>query len=169
MSMPESKVDLLIVRGAPGVGKSTAVRRLRKHIPDGAVIEVDSLRGMIAAVQWVNTEQHWVALDQASLLIKGFLAKGFRPVVLVDTFSRGKLTRFVQELDNSYLVASLFASEDELVCRVSKRPDDDYKDIDACLRLNSEVAENRYENEHLIDTSTLRPTAVAEVLKELLW
>ena len=108
--MRESSIDLLIVRGAPGVGKSTAVRRLRKHIAGGAVIEVDSLRGMIAAVQWVNTEQHWVALDLARVLITSFLTKGYRPVVLVDTFSRGKLTRFVRDIRQSYRVVSLYAS-----------------------------------------------------------
>lgn len=166
--MRTSEVDLLIVRGAPGVGKSTAVRRLRKLIASGAVIEVDALRGMIAAVEWVNTEQHWLALDHARLLIDAFLAKGYRPVVLVDTFSRGKLTRFVAGLDLSYRVASLYASEAELVRRVSGRPEGGFKDLDSCRVLNDEVAANRYEHEHLIDVTMLRPTAVAERLEEVL-
>ena len=103
--MSGSKADVLLVRGAPGVGKTTACRKLRKLIPEGAVIEVDALRGMIAGVRWVDTEHHLVALDHALLLIRAFLEKGFRPVVLVDTFSRGKLQRFAADLPFSYRVA----------------------------------------------------------------
>ncbi len=166
--MLESKVELLIVRGAPGAGKSTAVRLLRKMIPGGAIIEVDALRAMIAAVQWVNTEQHWIALDHARLLSQSFAAKGLRPVVLVDTFSRGKLTAFVATLDLTYRVASLFLDEAELINRVNGRPEGGFKDIEACRVLNAEVASNRYEHERLIDVTNLQPSAVAEALLDVL-
>ena len=166
--MPESNVDLLIVRGAPGIGKSTAVRKLRKRIPEGAVIEVDTLRGMIAAVEWVNTEQHHVALDHAKLLIGSFVAKNFRPVILVDTFSRGKLTRFVENLNVSYRVGSLYADEDELTRRVISRPEGGFRDLDACRVLKAEAANNRYDHEQLIDVTNLRPSQVAEALEGLL-
>lgn len=166
--MPESKPDVLLIRGAPGVGKTSACKRLRKLIPTGAVIEVDSLRGMIAGIRWVDTEQHLVALDHARILTDAFLKKGFRPVVIVDTFSRGKLTAFTASLPWTYRVASLYASPETLMARVTHRPDDQFKELDACHMLNEEVHKNRYPCETLLDTTTWTPDDVASALHHLL-
>jgi len=43
-------LDVLILRGAPGVGKSTLGRGLRRQLDHGSVIEVDDIRGMLARV-----------------------------------------------------------------------------------------------------------------------
>jgi len=160
--------ELLLVRGAPGVGKTSATRRLRANIPEGAIIEVDGLRGMIANVRWVDTAQHLIALDHARLLAGAFLDRGYRPVVLVDTFSRGKLTAFTASLPWTYRIASLYASPQVLRDRVLRRPEGQFKELDACLLLNDEVAQNRYPHESRIDTSELDADAVAEQLRALL-
>ncbi len=166
--MLESTPEVLVIRGAPGVGKSSACKRLRALIPDGAVIEVDTLRGMIAGVRWVDTPQHLVALDHARLLAATFLEKGYRPVVIVDTFSRGKLTAFAASLPWSYVIASLYAEPSILERRVLGRPEDQFRELDACQVLNEEARLNRYPHEHFIDTSDLEPAGVAEALARLL-
>ena len=160
--------DLLLVRGAPGVGKSSAVRKLRRLLPGGAIIEVDHVRGMIAAVRWVDTEQHLMTLELVHALAFGFLERGLRPVVVVDTFSRGKLGGFVASLERPYRVASLFALEEVLVERVLGRPADQFRDLSACRLLNREVSDNRYDHEQLVDTSALTPGEVAAALVEVL-
>lgn len=161
-------VEALLVRGAPGVGKSSAVKRLRRRIQDGALIEVDQLRGMIAGVRWVDAAQHAVALEHALLLLESFLAKGFRPVIVVDTFSRGKLTAFTARLRCSYRVASLWAEPEELARRIAHRPKGQFKDLAASSALNEEVRRNRYPHEELVDTTELSPEGVCDALERSL-
>lgn len=170
--MSDLAVDVLLVRGAPGVGKSTSVRVLRKRIGSGAVIEVDHVRGMIAAVRWVDTEQHLAALGVTRGIVQGFLSRGFRPVIVIDTFSRGKLHQFVadlsSEIDARYRVASLHAEDDTLLARVAGRPANEYREPDVSLLLNEEVRKNRYPREELVDTTHLSPGDVATRLLDIL-
>jgi tRNA uridine 5-carbamoylmethylation protein Kti12 len=170
--MRKHAVDLLLVRGAPGVGKSTAVRTLRKHIGSGAVVEVDHVRGMIADVRWVDTAHHLAALGVTRGIIHSFLSRGFRPVIVVDTFSGGKLRQFVADLAEEtyvrYRVASLHAAADTLLARVAGRPTNEYREPDVSLLLNDEVLRNRHPREELIDTTHLSPGDVAKLLLEIL-
>lgn len=162
--MHGSVPDLLLVRGAPGVGKSTAVARARRHIANGAVIEVDALRGMIAGVEWTNKKQHELALDHARLLANSFRARKFRPIVIVDTLGRARLEAFLPTLEAPYRIVSLFARPDVLAARVAARPDGQFKDLSACLVLNAEMERHRYPNERLLDTTTMTPDEVSRSL-----
>lgn len=165
-------VDVLLVRGAPGVGKTSAVRALRKLIPDGAVVEVDHVRGMIASVRWIDTEHHLVALGVALGIVRSFLDRELRPVVVVDTFSRGKLRAFAQqltaELGVSHRIASLHAEDDALLERVERRPPNEFREPQISLLLNTEIRKNRYAHEELIDTTRLSPAEVASHLLDIL-
>jgi broad-specificity NMP kinase len=166
--MPGNEVDILLLRGAPGVGKSTTARKLRHMLPTGAIIEVDTLRGMIAAVKWVDTQQHLLALEHAHLLAESFLRRGFSPVLIIDTFSRGKLLGFIEKLSRPYLIATLHARWEVLRSRVEQRPDEHFKDLAAIQLLHDEVARNRYPHELLIDTSELSPADTAAELAKWL-
>lgn len=163
--MNEITVDLLLVRGAPGVGKSSAAKLLRKLIPAGAIVEVDHVRGMIAAVRWIDSEQHLVALAVTRSIVRSFLEQNFRPVVVVDTFSRGKLKAFVEqisaEIGARHRIASLYAEEATLVARVNDRPQNEFREPEISAKLNQEIFKNRYDLEELIDTTNLSPTEVA--------
>ena len=149
------------------MGKSTAAKHMRRHIPRGAVVEVDHLRGMIAAVRWTDTDQHWIALEHALLLTESFIERTFRPIVIIDTFSRGKLRSFLERVECSFQIASLYASDDALTDRVENRCDKHFKDLTACRLLNDEVRANRYPNETMIDTTDLSPIEVGERLANL--
>lgn len=169
--MSEIAVDVLLVRGAPGVGKSSATRALRKLVPDGAVVEVDHVRGMIASVRWIDTGHHLVALGVTRGIVLSFLERGIRPVVVVDTFSRGKLTAFAEQLEEartSYRVASLHASESALRERVERRPANEFREPEISVLLNEEIRKNRYPREELIDTTDLSPSEVASRMLDVL-
>lgn len=166
--MSDAAPDVLLVRGAPGVGKSSAVRELRRLLGCGATIEVDDLRRMIVAVRWVDREHHLVALDHARLLVRSFLDKGFVPVVVVDTFSRRQADPFARSLGRSYRIASLVAERPVLEQRIQSRPVDAFRDVAASMTLDAEARRDRFEADTLIDTTTLTPLAVAEQLAHLL-
>jgi len=170
--MSETSVDVLLVRGAPGVGKSSATRALRKLIPHGAIVEVDHVRGMIASVRWVDTGQHLVALGVTLGIVRSFLQENFRPIIVVDTFSRGKLKAFAErlsaELGARYRTASLYADPDVLLARVNGRPHNEFREPEASTMLNREVFNNRYDFEELIDTTNLTPAEIASQLLDVL-
>lgn len=170
--MRRAAVDVLLVRGAPGVGKSTAVRALRKQIGAGAVVEVDHVRGMIADVRWVDTEHHLAALTVTRGIVRSFLSGGFRPVLVVDTFSRGKLRQFVADLagevDASHRVASLHAADETLLARIAGRPANEFREPDISLLLNEEIRKNRYPREEFVDTTHMSPGEVAQCLLDIL-
>jgi hypothetical protein len=165
MSAPVAEV--LLVRGAPGVGKSSAVRAARKLLPDGAIVEVDDLRGMIAAVRWSDRLHHELALAHAALLVNSFLAKGFTPVLIVDTFSRGLADPFARTLGRPYRIASLVADADTLRQRIEGRPANQFRDHDVSLALNAQTRHDRFEHDVLVDTTGLRADEVAARLASI--
>ena len=165
MSAP---VELLLVRGAPGVGKSSAVSRLRRNIPGGATIEVDDLRRMIAGVQWSGREHHTLAIEHARLLAESFFARGFSPVVVVDTFSRRLAEPLATQLRRIFRIASLHAAPHILERRIEGRPVSAFRDVSVSLALNAEVLRERLSNDELIDTTHLDVDAVSSRLAMLL-
>ncbi|MDI3288332.1 hypothetical protein [Polyangium sp. 15x6] len=101
----------------------------------------------IASVRWVDTEHHLVALGVTRAIIRSFLERKFRPVVVVDTFRRGKLKAFVEELTTepgaSHRIVSLYAEDDTLLARVDCRPSNEFREPKVSLLLNAEIRKNR--------------------------
>ena len=167
--MTATKPDVIIIRGAPGSGKSTLAKRLATHFPEGARIEVDSLRGMVISVDWTNQTEHKNILSLATNVVRDFHSRGYRPVIVVDTFSGDKLSKFLADLqqgDNSLDVRSyaLVTAPDVLKLRIQKRPDDRFKDIDICQKLNSDVIKHLLPIEYLIDNTDLTPEETASII-----
>ncbi len=167
--MSQRPCDLVLVKGAPGVGKSTAARLLARQFPKGALIEVDTLRGMVIEVNWKDQAEHRSVLRMAAHLATDFLRAGFSPVVLVDTFSGDKLAGFLdvfrpENPDARVFVATLHASEAVLQHRVLHREVGGFRDLAICLRINREVVRDAAPFETLIDTTERSPNEVAETI-----
>lgn len=161
--------DVLVIRGAPGSGKSQAAKCLAARLGKGARIEVDTLRAMVIPVDWTNQAEHISVLSLATGLVSAFLGLGHRPVIVVDTFSGNKLVRFLAELRalHSGLEVRLFAivtAPAVLRDRVASRPADQFKDIGICEKLNSDVVRHLQPGERLIDNSALTPEETVDVI-----
>lgn len=167
--MSQRPCDLVLVKGAPGVGKSTAARLLARQFPKGVLIEVDTLRGMVIEVNWKDQAEHRSVLRMAAHLATDFLRAGFSPVVLVDTFSGDKLAGFLDvfrpENPDARVVATLHASEAaprNIGCFIEKVGG--FRDLAICLRINREVVRDAAPFETLIDTTERSPNEVAETI-----
>lgn len=150
-------IDVLVIRGAPGTGKSTLGRGLRRELPIGAVLEVDDFRSMLVKVDWSSRDHHDVALDAALSAMLAYLAHQQQPVVLIDTFSRSRLTSVLRQLEETKLVhqvLSLWLDPSALAGRLISRSSG-FKDWEPSRILNDEVRENRYPNEVMVDVSSL--------------
>lgn len=161
--------DLILLKGAPGVGKSAAAKCLARHFHSGVRIEVDELRKMVIGVKWTDQSEHRAALTLGAQLAAGFLRAGFAPVILVDTFSGDKLDGFLDAFRAEHARARvcvnvLHASDDVLRDRVLNRKTDGFRDLTVSIRINQEAVCDAKSFEKLIDTSGLSPTEVAQAI-----
>jgi broad-specificity NMP kinase len=165
--------DLIVLKGAPGVGKSTAAKLLEQHYPSGVHIEVDTLRQMVISVDWTNQTEHRNLLTISARLAADFLRAGFSPIILVDTFSGDKIDGFLAEFHTHcpsirLSVVVLHAGEEVLRDRLVNRDKDAFRDLGIATRINSEVVRDVRPYELLLDTSSLSPTAVENAIMRLL-
>lgn len=96
---------ILLLRGAPGVGKSTAAALAVLQLggaPRAAVVEVDDLRGdlwHVSAVEGMpDHARHLLAVAQAAGVALALLGAGVGLVIVVDTFSRAGVDAFTRAL-----------------------------------------------------------------------
>ena len=167
--MNAASADLILLKGAPGVGKSTAAKLLAHHFPSGVRIEVDTLRQMVISVDWTNQAEHRSLLTLSAKLAAGFLRTGSSPVILVDTFSGDKIDGFLAAFrpecpQSRVFVAMLHAADDVLRQRVTSREGDAFRDNTIAMRINQESVQGAQPFETLIDTSNLVPTGVANAI-----
>src|SRR5690349_18512247 len=133
------QADIVILRGAPGSGKSETAKSLSQFFPKGVRVEVDTIRNMVILVDWKNQQEHIDMLQVSTGLVIDFLKLGFNPVIVVDTFSGDKINRYLEtlyQLNNKLLIKifGLFTSDDELKRRLSLRPAGEFKDFPICQR-----------------------------------
>ena len=127
------------------------------------------LRAMVISVDWTNQAEHINMLGLSSSMVHGFLKLGYRPVIVVDTFSGNKLKKFLSDLhvfDSGLDVRSftIITTPEVLRIRVEKRPTDQYKDIVICQKINSDVMKHFLPVEQLIDNTELTPEETAETI-----
>jgi predicted ABC-type ATPase len=161
--------DVIVIRGAPGAGKSRTAKALSERLGRGVRVEVDTLRSMVFPVDWTNQAEHLAALSVASSVAARFVCQGHRPVIVVDTFSGDKITKFLSELRDQcsgvdVRVFALFVEPTILRARVEGREADGYRDLRVCEKLNADVAKYLNPSERLIDNSGLTPEDTAEAV-----
>ncbi|MCC7302535.1 MAG: AAA family ATPase [Bacteroidia bacterium] len=167
--MPENKTDIIILRGAPGSGKSQTAKSLSRYFPKGARLEVDTIRQMVISVDWKNQQEHINMLQVSTGLVNDFLKHGFRPVIVVDTFSGNKIEKYLEtlrNLDGNLIIKifGLYVSGEELKKRLELRSNDEFRDFPICRKLNNDVQNIRYESEFQIDTTGLIANKTAEII-----
>lgn len=167
--MRDKKIDIIILRGAPASGKSQTAKSLSQSFPKGVRLEVDTLRQMVISVDWKNQQEHINMLQVSTGLVHDFLKLGFKPVIIVDTFSGDKINKYLDTLyqldkDLSIKIFGLFTNDDELRKRLELRSNGEFRDFGICKRLNDDVRKIKYNTEFQIDTTGLLPMQTAEII-----
>lgn len=167
--MQEKKTDIIILRGAPGSGKSQTAKSLSQFFPKGVKLEVDTIRQMVISVDWENQEEHINMLQASTGLVYNFLKLGFNPVIVVDTFSGDKINRYLDtlhELDKnlSVKIFGLYVTDEELKRRLELRLNGEFRDFGICKKLNDDVLQIKYKSEFQIDTTGRLPKQTAEII-----
>jgi len=162
--------DIILIKGAPGVGKSTAARLLASSFPKGALVEVDSLRKMVINVDWTCQREHIDLLRLAAVFADGLVGSGISPVLVVDTFSGDKVDCFLGAFHQGRpgrctAIFSLHASPEALSMRLMGRNANEFRDLDVSLRINQDVLNLRKSDEFIIDTTEMSPTQVSDTIR----
>jgi predicted kinase len=163
----QEKIDIIIIRGAPASGKSQVAKSLSKFYPKGVRIEVDTIRQMVIAVDWVNQQEHINMLEASTKLIQAFIHLNFSPIIIVDTFSGDKINRFIEILyeqnkELSIKIFGLFTTDTELRKRLELRTKGEFRDFEICKKLNNDVQKWKHNSEFQIDTTGLLPEQTAD-------
>ena len=171
--MQDDKLDIIILRGAPGSGKSQTAKSLSQFFPKGVRLEVDTIRNMVISVDWKSQQEHINVLEISTGLVIDFLKLCFNPVIVIDTFSGDKIIRYLDtlyKLDSnlSIKIFGLFTTDDELKERLNKRSNDEFKDFTISKKLNDDVLKFKYKKEIQIDTTGLLPIYTAEKIYRLI-
>ena len=169
--MQSEQIDIIILRGAPASGKSQSAKSLATFFPKGVRIEVDNLRNMVISPDWKNQSEHINILSLSTKVVAEFLQLGFKPIIVVDTFSGYKINKYLEELRqlNSKLFIKIFGlhvSEDELIKRIESRESWEFRDVNICVRLNDDVLKYKLDSEYQINTTGLLPLDTAKIMYE---
>ena len=157
---------LILIGGAPGIGKSSLARQLKKTFAKGVTLETDELWGCINNVDWYNQEQHLVALQQTFLLAESYFNLGFQPIIVVDVFTNRSLVRTFELLEKHktlkpYKIISLFMDDSQLKDRVLSRGEG-WKNLESCYYCNREIQTQNTTNQTLINIDGLDKETLAK-------
>lgn len=147
--------DYIVLRGAPGAGKSTTARALMRRLRGGVTIEVDEVRKMINGVVWESHQQHFDAIGAAAEAAKAYLASGYRPIVFVDTLAFGGLEIALKALNSeSVSTYSLVCSRFSLALRLWRRFGG-FRDSAKSARIDSHLRLTASHPSEIIDTTAM--------------
>jgi len=151
------RYDLILIRGAPGVGKTALAEHLKEHYPSGVTVEVDSLKVMINRWDWRDSAQYRHILEAAGSVCRSYFDNGYAPVIVVDPFSCPVLDSFISMVRSSprkpaYFIITLFCDPPSLEQRIQSRTEG-FNSVKTALAINEEMRRYRFPREELIDTS----------------
>jgi predicted kinase len=165
--------NLILIGGAPGVGKSTLADSLKKAFPKGITLESDLLWGCLNAVNWYNQDQAWISLKQTFYLAEKYLQSGFHPITVVNVFTTRTLERVFKLFEErkaiaDYKIISIYMSDTHLEQQVLNRKDGGWKDLESCYFCNHDVQTQHFKNQTLINVESLEKESLVRRVTEII-
>ena len=114
--------QLIIIRGASGVGKSTILRHLKALLENAFLVDIDSIRMKFSRMDWANGVSDFVNAQKiVRAMVHEALKLGYGYVVVADPFPKELLLPFVKDINFQISVISLFCEPEELLRRLEER------------------------------------------------
>ena len=149
--------QLYIIRGASGVGKSTVLKHLKEMLDRAFLVDIDSIRGKIAKMDWENGVSDFVNAQKITIaMVKETITLGYRIIIVADPFPKVLLESFLKEFTCPTHVFCLFCESDELLRRLEERG----RPIlhrDSIFRLNEEI------RNHDLDTAEINTDQIVYI------
>jgi broad-specificity NMP kinase len=166
-----AKADLIIIHGAPGIGKTT-VGRLLKKILKGAFLDLDWIRSNHLEETWRNKSPEEEKMSYRILIrtINEYLSHGYKNIVLNSADLKQLLGHEDLFRSIDYRVITLTADDSELRKRVlDPSRDSGWRDVEGSVVRNQRiVGRPLWRNEIRIDTTVQSPEATAQTIGALI-
>ncbi|MDP3741175.1 MAG: AAA family ATPase [bacterium] len=163
--------DLIVIAGAPGVGKTTISNLLSKEI-NSFVFDFGILREVHLDDQWSNAskEEEQMAFENLVFILKNYIKHEYKNVILNDL--QDFRVQQIPEIfsDMNYIIFSLFVEDDqELKNRIENPRDSGWKDVEKAIEWNIQLAKRpTVKNEFKIDNTHNHPKSTVTRLLEFL-
>ena len=152
-------LNLLVVRGAPGTGKTTIGSLFRRFAPKGVVIDIDDVRRMINGERFLygENEHYQKAVGVVQGMVEYYISEGYAPVVVIDVFSANIHKLFWSKTySGTCISATLYARDAILIDRMSNRGKG-YINLEVAARVNRHMHDTKGLTDIWIDTTDLDP------------
>lgn len=163
--------DLIVIAGAPGVGKTTISHLLAKEL-NSFVFDFGILREVHLDDKWSNAseEEEQMAFENLTFILKNYKKRGYKNVILNDLqdFRVQQIPKIFSDFD--YIIFSLYVNGDqELKKRIEGPRDSGWKDVPTAIEWNhSLVKRPSVKNEIKIDNTHNDPSSTVSRLLEFL-
>jgi dephospho-CoA kinase len=156
MTKPD-KLDLVVVAGSPGSGKTTLCHELRARWGIVPMIDLGDLRNFHLDRLWESQSERELAIafDHLVYIVHSYARHNWTPVLVNDL--REEWVARTHEFfgDLRYVIVTLFTSNEAVAQRVGRR-DDGFTNVAAAVAWNDSVMSRPLlANEVRVDTSGL--------------
>lgn len=170
LTCDRTNARVLLIRGAPGLGKSTLAEMLRPAMHAGAVVDVDDIRRMICGERFVYKENgHYLkAVRVAADLARALSKLGCKPVTVVDVFAVEAFHVFMQAMHGADIFSiSLYTDDDVLSDRMRARHGG-YVNVDVARSVNQHIYDTRELCNTWLNIGTLSASETRDRLLEFM-
>ena len=153
---------IFIVRGAPGIGKTTLGILLRSKFTNGVIIDVDSIRRVVVSDRFepFNDIPYIHSLTVVAEMVCTYHGFGYDPIIVIDVFASTLLTHFLNQLSGwSYDIINLIADDKILLARMAAR-EQGFVDLKLAASINDSIKGNVSSEQLFFDTTVLGPGEV---------
>ena len=165
--------ELIVLRGASGVGKSTLLNALKANLNRTYCIDIDDIRDMLANMDWENGFDDYVNSQKIVMAMVAEINNlGYNRVIVSDVFPLSILYPFVSKSPWHYRVINLYCNREELVCRLKQRNRKIIR-IENIISFNESIMNNDMDKTQsgakdilYIDTTSISTQSICEQLKK---
>jgi broad-specificity NMP kinase len=133
-------LDLIVVAGSPGAGKSTLCRELSTRWNVVPTIELSTLRNLHLDKDWSNQSEddRAIAYDHLVYIVHSYAKHKWRPTLVTDLREEwlSRIDEFFADL--SYAIITLFSSDAVIRHRIRARTEG-FTNVDAAVEWNRAV------------------------------
>ena len=134
-------LKIILITGAPGVGKSAIMEELRVHFPKGFFVDVDIFRTFVGVVNLQDHdrdyEETWKVLER--LIVSLWKNDYFAPIFIFDCLTPKRLFDVVERISKTCEIKSCVLWEENSLLeeRMSARQGHFYDDIENAIKINN--------------------------------
>ncbi len=162
-------LDLLVIAGAPGSGKTT-VSDLLHAVLQSPYIDFGDVRNFHLDSQWSNQSprEEQMSFENLVYILKNYVRYGYKNIILNDL--KDFRVRQIPELfaGYNYLIATLFVASDEELTRRIRNRNSGFTNVERALAWNKEIQHRPLlKGEHRIDNTDNEPKQTADVILQI--